>query len=126
MLTVFERIPDYFIERYDAELTAWGKNFGKIGAIKQIMLREGIFSDSSPDPEQGAKLMVVRLMACMEKHRQRVTVMPFSDMDEMLIIKHCEKMQRLNIHPRAQLREPARPWLPFWPTFGKKEPSDGR
>src|SRR5271157_3368733 len=115
MLTVFERIPDYFVERYDGELTAWGRNFGKIGPVKSIMLREGGFSDSSPDPEQGAKLMVVRLLALMERNKQRVTVCPYSDMDEQLIAKHCEKMERLNIGPRAVLREPARPWLPFMP-----------
>lgn len=119
MITVFEKIPDYFVERYDDELCAWGRNFGKIGPVKSIMLREGVFSDSSPDPEQGAKLMVVRLMALMEKFQRRVTVMPYSDADEMLIAKHCEKMQRLKVHPRQRLREPARPWLPFMPTLGK-------
>jgi hypothetical protein len=119
MITVFERIPDYFIERYNDELCAWGKNFAKIGVVKSIMLREGVFSDSSPNEEQGAKLMVVRLLARMSRQSRRVTVCPFSDMDEQLIAKHCEKMARLNISPRALLSEPKRPWLPFMPRIDK-------
>lgn len=34
MLTVFERIPDYFVERYDFEISAWGRAFQKIGPVK--------------------------------------------------------------------------------------------
>ena len=127
MITIFQRIPDYFIERYDDELTAWGRNFGKIGPVKSIMLREGCFSDPSPNEEQGARLFVVRLMAQMEKRSgsPRVTVCPYSDMDEMLIFKHCEKMQRLNVPPRARLIEPERPWLPFMPDYYNGAPLGG-
>lgn len=116
MLTVFEKIPDYFAERYNDEIEAWGRNFGKVGPIKSIVLKEGPFSDLSPDPEQGAVLIQVKLIAKMEKLRERVTVSPLSERDEELIRKHCDKMVRLNIHPRKFWKEPERPWLPFTPS----------
>jgi hypothetical protein len=119
MLTVFDRIPDFFVERYDEELQAWGRNFGKIGPIKTIVLKEGPFSDLSPDPEQGAVLLGVKLIAKMERSRDRVEVSPLSERDEEIIRRHCEKMQRLNIHPRKFWKEPERPWLPFMPTVGQ-------
>lgn len=116
MLTVFERIPDFFIERYDEELQAWGRNFGKIGPVKSVVLKEGPFADLSPDPEQGAVLLGVKLVAKMERLRDRVTVAPLGERDEAVIARHCEKMRRLNIHPRRFWKEPERPWLPFMPT----------
>jgi hypothetical protein len=59
----------------------------------------------------------VKLIAKMERLRDRVTVSPQSERDEALIAKHCEKMQRLNIHPRKFWKEPERPWLPFMPSI---------
>lgn len=115
MLTVFERIPDYFVERYDGELQAWGANFAKIGAVKTIVLREGGLADLSPNAEQGAVLLAVRLVAKMERQAERVTVSPQSEQDEALIARHCEKLERARIPARAVLVEPARPWLPFMP-----------
>lgn len=116
MLTVFERIPDYFVERYDGELQAWGANFSKIGAVKTIVLREGGLADLSPNEEQGAVLLAVKLIAKMERGRDRVTVTPLGEQDEALIARHCEKMQAARIPARAVLVEPARPWLPFMPS----------
>jgi hypothetical protein len=121
-VTVFEYgsgrpMPDWFVERYDDELAAWGSNFSKIGPIKSVVLREGHFSDLSPDPEQGAVLLQVKLLAEVSSRRDRVTVRPLGDQDEMLIARHCEKMQRLGVHPRAILKEPERPGIPFMPTI---------
>lgn len=119
MITVFERIPDYFVERYDPEICAWAANFSKIGPVKGIVLREGHLSDVSPDPEQGAVLLQVKLLARMERLKDRVTIEPFDEQSGMLIAKHCEKMVRHKVHPRMILREPARPWLPFMPVTGR-------
>lgn len=119
MLTVFERVPDFFVERYDEELQAWGRNFGKIGPVKSVVLKEGVFSDVSPDPEHGAVLIQVKLIAKMERLRERVTVSPLTERDEAMIRQHCEKLQKLGIHPRQFSKEPARPWIPFLPTVGR-------
>lgn len=121
-VTIFEYrsgrpMPDYFVERYDDEISAWGANFSKIGPIKSIVLREGHFADLSPNPEQGAVLHGVKLIAEISSRRDRVTVRPLGEQDEALIARHCEKMQRLGVHPRALLKEPARPGIPILPTI---------
>lgn len=122
MITVgrvkFDRIPDYFLERYDGEIAAWAQNFAKIGPIKAFVLKEGHFADSSPDPEQGAELIQVRLLARMS--RKGVEIEPFTKRDAELIAKHCAKMQREGVAACAVLKEPPRPWLPFMPAhYGK-------
>lgn len=112
-----DRIPDYFLERYDDEIAAWAQNFAKIGPIKAIILREGNFADLSPNEEQGAELIQVRLLARMSG--KGVEIEPFTHRDERLIANHCQKMQRHGVPARAILKEPPRPWLPFMPTVGK-------
>lgn len=119
-VTIFEYrsgrpMPEWFVVKYDAELQAWGANFGKIGPIKTIVLREGYLSDLSPDPEQGAVLLGVRLVAEVSTRRDRVTVRPLGEQDEALIARHCEKMERAGVDPRAVLREPLRAGIPFMP-----------
>src|SRR6266852_3079416 len=74
-VTIFEYrngrpLPDWFVERYDDELRAWGANFSKIGPIKSIVLREGYFADLSPDAEQGAVLLGVKLIAEVSSRRE--------------------------------------------------------
>lgn len=119
-VTIFEYasgrpLPDYFVERYDDELLAWGANFRKIGPIKTVVLKEGYHADLSPNAENGAILLAVRLVAEVSSRRDRVTVRPLGEQDEALIARHCEKMIRLGIPANAVLREPARPGIPFLP-----------
>ncbi len=121
-VTIFEYrngkpMPDWFVICYDDEISAWGANFRKIGPIKSIVLREGHFADLSPDPEQGAVLYGVKLIAEISSRRDRVTVRPLSEQDEALIARHCEKMTRLGVDPRMVLKEPERAGIPFMPTI---------
>jgi len=112
----FYNVPDYFLERYDDEIAAWANNFAKIGPVKSFVLREGAFSNVSPDPEQGAELVVVRLIARMS--RKGVEIEPYTVRDRRMIAVHCEKMIREGVPPRTRLAEPERPWLPFMPKLG--------
>lgn len=118
--TVFERIPEWFVIRYaeadDSEIVLWGKSFGKIGPIKKIILQEGVFADSSPNPEYGPQLIQVELVAEISREKNQVVVKPLSERDEMLIAKHCEKMERLRINPRKRLWEPPKAGIPFMPS----------
>lgn len=121
-VTVFEYrsgrpMPDWFVERYDDEMQAWGRNFSKIGPIKHVVLREGYHSDLSPNPENGAVLYRVGLVAEVSSQRDKVTVRPLDEQSEALIARHCEKMQRLGIPARAVLVEPPRPGIPILPTI---------
>lgn len=112
MQTVFEKIPEYFVVRYDADMIAWATKFREIGPVKTVVLKEGYFSDPSPDPELGPQLLAVRLLARMERNRTRVTITPLTDMDEAMIRKHCEKLMRLGIGPQSVLPEPERSFTP--------------
>lgn len=108
-------MPDYFVERYDDELQAWGANFGKIGPIKHIVLREGYLADLSPNPENGAVLYRVALVAEVSSRRDRVVVRPLDEQSEALIARHCEKMVAAGVPARAVLKEPERPGIPILP-----------
>ncbi len=122
MITVgsvrFFGIPEYFLERYRGEINAWALNIRKIGLVKSFVLREGYLSDLSPDPEQGAVLLQVKL-AC-RPWSNGVEILPLEERDRELIIKHCEKLQRAGLPSNAVLREPERPWLPFVPDLVKQ------
>lgn len=120
MITVgrvkFDRLPDYFLERYDQEIAAWAENFAKIGPVKAFVLREGHLADLSPDPEQGAVLIQVKLMARLS--RKGVEIEPWTKRDEVLIALHCEKLMRAGMPARGFTKEPERPFMPFMPMIG--------
>lgn len=125
--TVFERIPEWFVIKYDDELCAWGRNFQKIGDVKHIVLREGVFSDESPNPEVGPVLRRVALRAKVtragstiidgqpRKVAIEVTVTPDTEEDERKIRNHCQKMVALGVDPRKPLTERPRAGIPFMP-----------
>jgi hypothetical protein len=125
----FERIPEYFVQRYGLELREWGRNLTRIGFIKTIVLREGTLSDLSTDEEQGAVLLGVKLRGRIERLNGDDIlwlVRPDTEQDERLIAKHVEKMTRVGIPARAELVEPPRPGIPILPTVaGAKRHADG-
>lgn len=119
MITVgrvkFEHVPEFFIERYDSEIAAWANNFDKIGPVKSFILREGHLADLSPDPEQGAVLIQVKLIAKMS--RKGVEIAPHTIRDQRMIALHCEKMERAGMPANGFTKEPERPGLPFMPNI---------
>lgn len=111
-------VPDYFVHRYAFELREWARNFKKIGLKKKIVLREGTLSDLSPEPEQGAVLLGVTLVAKIERLKGdelRLVVSAASEMDERTIANHVQKMEKWKIPARAELVEPPRPGIPLMP-----------
>lgn len=117
-----DRIPDFFMERYDREIAAWANNFERIGPVKSFILREGHLASVSPDPEQGAELIQVKLIARMS--RKGVEITPYTRRDETLIALHCEKLQRAGLGSKQFTAEPVRPGLPFMPTIHDKPLTD--
>lgn len=119
MITVgrvkIDRIPDFFLERYDSEIAAWAGNFAKIGPVKSFVLREGHLSNPSPDPENGAELIQVKLIAKMSGKGVEIT--PYTPRDETLIALHCEKLKRAGLGSKQFTPEPVRPGLPAFPTI---------
>lgn len=110
----FVDIPEYFLERYTQEIDDWARHIKTIGLVKSIVLREGYLADLSPDPEQGAQLIQVKLKC--QPSRAGIEISPLEERDATLIGLHCDKMQKVKIPAKAILQEPARPWLPFMPT----------
>lgn len=111
-------VPDYFVQRYQDELRAWAANLKQIGLTKHIILREGVFSDMSPDEELGAQLIQVELKAKIERidnDELRIVVSASDDEHERRIKKHCEKLQRKKIPAGMVLVEPPRAGVPFMP-----------
>lgn len=82
--------------------------------MKSIVLREGYLADLSPDPEQGAQLIQVKLKC--QPWSGGVEISPLEERDEALIELHCDKMRGAGIPASLKLVEPARPWLPFMPS----------
>lgn len=123
-------LPEYFVDRYSLELRAWGQNLKKIGLVKTIVLREGVLSDLSPDPEIGAVLLGVKLKAEIERLSGDVLQLrigPLTEQDERTIANHVQKMTEIGIKPRANLVEPPRPGMPAFPNIigAPKPPADG-
>ena len=108
-------IPDYFLERYDSEIAAWASNFEKIGPVKAFILKEGHLARPSPNPEQGAELVQVKLIAKMS--RKGVEIGPYTPRDKTVIYLHCEKLQAAGLGSKQFTPEPVRPGLPVFPTI---------
>lgn len=116
--TIYDRLPEYFCQRYEDWIIDWGRNFRRHGTQYRVMLREGPHSDLSPNPEQGPVLLAVDLLADIGRNErtgevERITIRPATEQDEALIRRHCEKLVRLRVQPREFWREPPRAGLPF-------------
>lgn len=119
MITVgrvkFSRIPEYFLERYDAEFAKWASEIpvGTFKSRRLFVFREGHLAANSPDPEQGKELVGAWLWARLS--RKGVEIEPFTERDEDKIKAHCAKMQLAGVPARARLIEPERPGIPTLP-----------
>lgn len=111
---LYADIPRFFVDRYEDEIDAWSDNLRKIGLVKNFILREGFFALLSPNPEQGAQLIQVKLKC--RPARRKVEISPLTERDEELIWQHCERLERAGVKAKMVLQEPPRPWLPFVPT----------
>jgi len=111
-------IPQYFLERYQAEFNAWAAQIptGEFHPLRLFTFNEGDVAPWSPDREQGRQLLGAWLFAKLS--RSGVEIAPYRDSDKEAIFKHCERMRKAGIPARARLAEPPRPGIPGLP-FGK-------
>lgn len=91
MLTEFQRIPDAFVSRYDAELQTWARNLSKWGLACQIRLRGPVRGIPVLDGNGEPPLLHVRLKA--RRDGSRMVVMPAGDFSEDLIRRHVEALR---------------------------------
>lgn len=91
MLTEFQRIPEAFVERYDAELQTWAANLSKWGPQCQIKLRGPVRGVPLFDEHGERPLLHVRLKA--RRDGSRMVVMPAGEFSEDLIRRHVEALR---------------------------------
>src|SRR3974390_1666910 len=101
MSRIDSRIPEYFLERYEAEFAKWAAQIptGEFHPLRLFVFKEGDAAPSSPDPEQGKQLLGAWLFAKLS--RAGVEIEPYREQDREAIGKHVERMQRAGIPARA-------------------------
>lgn len=90
MVTVFERIPDAFVELYDAQFRRWAENFGRVGRVAAFRLRRPV--EPLVMARDRRKIIGVRLEA--EVDGGRMVVRPQTDADAEAIARHVVDMRR--------------------------------
>ena len=116
-------IPQYFLERYQAEFNAWAAQIptGEFHPTRWFAFNDGDLAPWSPDREQGRAMLGAWLFAKRwvgRDGRNHVEIEPYRESDKEAIFKHCERMRKAGIPAWARLAEPARPGIPGLP-FGK-------
>jgi hypothetical protein len=96
MITVFDGIPDIFVERYDALFRQWGREYRKRGG--HVAFGFDLMPDEAPMmDEEGRKVWAgAWLTAEIERvnEHKRMVIRPASDWDRHMIDVHCSKLRR--------------------------------
>ena len=95
MVTVFERIPDSFIELYDVSFQNWAHNFQQVGEVAIFKLRRPV-EPLVLSMNQG-RIIGVRLCAEFDNSdpsRPRMVIRPQTDADEEAIKRHVVDMRQ--------------------------------
>lgn len=95
MITVFEKIPDLFVQHYDSSFQVWAREFRTRGPKCAIPFdrKPGVPVILGPDgkpPWKGAWL--VAEVDRSEPQRPRVVIRPADDFSEQLIEQHTREM----------------------------------
>ena len=97
MITVFERMPELFVELYDAQFQTWAREFRVRGTRCAIVFNRASGEATLLDGEGRPIWAGCWLMAEVDRSRPqkpRVIIRPASEHDEELIARHCVKMRR--------------------------------
>jgi hypothetical protein len=89
-VTVFERIPDAFVELYDAQFRGWAANFKRVGRVAAFRLKRPV--DPLVVARDQRKIVGVRLEA--EVDGGRITIRPQTDADAEAIARHVVDMRQ--------------------------------
>lgn len=113
MITVFEKIPDFFVEMYDAQFRQWARELRKRGYYQAIPLYippdkpVRYRDDGFPETLNEEGEWVAR-GAWLEAHydagnmagsgqEPRMVIRPRTDQDAELIARHCREMARYRL-----------------------------
>lgn len=90
MITVFERIPDVFVEVYDAALRRWGREFRTMGPRVTIRLRTPLEPSAlAADPRRTVGVVLVAML-----DGDRMVVRPANEANEEAIRRHAAELRR--------------------------------
>ena len=96
MITVFERIPEVFVNAYDAQFKAWSRQFREIGPIVGFRLKKPI--EALPFEKRQGRIIGVRLKADIDASvpdKPRMVIQPQTLEDEEAIKRHCFDLKAL-------------------------------
>lgn len=96
MITVFERIPDLFVELYDEQFKQWAREFRKRGTYAAIVFNRvpgtPVLLGADGEPVwKGAWLEAEVDRA--QPQLPRVVIRPRTDHDAEMIERHCREMR---------------------------------
>jgi hypothetical protein len=96
MITIFDGIPDIFVDRYDAQFVDWGRQFRVRGKRCAIVFDVLPGQDIPLDSEGRVAWIGAWLKAEVESLGgvTRVVISPASDWDRHLIETHCWCLKR--------------------------------
>lgn len=98
-VTVFERIPDVFVEAYDAGFRWWAANFGKVGTTAVMKLRKPL--EPSALSTDRRRIVGVRLTAEVQRGLggkvTRIVIRPQDEANEEAIRRHSAEL-RAGLH----------------------------
>lgn len=96
MLTVFEKIPDPFVQAYDAQFQTWAREFRTRGPRCCVVFERRPGAPVLLDGEGRAIKRGAWLVAEVDKSKPRepkIVIRPADDFAEDLIAKHTRELQ---------------------------------
>lgn len=95
MVTVFERIPEVFVEAYDRAFQDWARNFGKYGTVVAFKLRKPLRPTVLMKDRR--TVVGVRLKAEVERglggKATRIIIRPLDEENEEAIKRHSAELK---------------------------------
>jgi hypothetical protein len=91
VLTVFERIPDLFVQVYDYQFRVWAREFRRRGTRCAIVFTP-IPGRPVPLDVEGRPVKVGAWLEC-EVEANRFVVRPASEHDAEMIARHCREIR---------------------------------
>ena len=96
MHTIFDGIPDVFVDRYDGQFREWAASFRERG--KRVAIVFDVLPGQLPTMDAGGNLVWAGawLVAELETFRggRAMVVRPATDWDANLIATHCWQLKR--------------------------------
>lgn len=100
MLTVFEKIPDLFVQVYDPLFQQWARNFKRVGKKAVLKFRKPL--EPSALATDRRRIVGVVLLAEVERNAKgvttRVTIRPADEANEEAIRRHTAELRAEMLH----------------------------